>query len=257
MVALTATLIATSRADENALLSLSDLSTVIADEDALVLGGHMVAILQACFPSGSDTRRTTDSDAGLSTQVAASGDIVARLREMGYDNPDSNNRFLLGEDPQQRVIDLLVPSRTQRFVPEEHGGGMFDAVPGLQLALSGAGIAVQVRAILLDASGLAFAVRVPTVEAALVIKALAYAGRRATKDIEDIHSLLEIVNAHGPDQIGGWKLDSLPLQGARLDAARALNSLADSARSNQGVQEARVTGASLALLIRKWVAHTP
>jgi len=257
MVALAATLIATSRADENALLSLSDLSSVIANEDALILGGHMVAIPQACFPTGSGTRRTTDSDAGLSTQVAASGDIVKRLRALGYDNPDTNNRFLLGKDPEQRVIDLLVPAPTQRFESQEHGGGAFDAVPGLHLALSGVGIAVEVRAILLDGSELPVPVRVPTVEAALVVKALAHAGRRAVKDIEDVHSLLEIANSYDRVEIGGWKLDAEPLTGARLDAGRALNALADGARSNPAVGEARVTAASLALLVRKWVARTP
>lgn len=257
MVALAATLIATSRADENALLSLFDISSVIVDEDALILGGHMVAVLQACFPTGSDTRRTTDSDAGLSTQVAASGDVLNRLRVLGYDNPETNNRFLLGEDPEQRVIDLLVPAPTQRFESQEHGGGAFDAVPGLHLALSGAGIAVQVRAILLNGSELNFAIRVPTVEAALVIKALAHAGRRAVKDIEDVHSLLEIANTYDRGEIGGWKLDVEPLKGARLDAGRALNQLAEGARSNSAVSEARVTAANLALLIRKWVARTP
>lgn len=100
-------------------------------------------------------------------------------------------------------------------------------------------------------------VRVPTVEAALVVKALAHAGRRAVKDIEDVHSLLEIANSYDRVEIGGWKLDAEPLTGARLDAGRALNALADGARSNPAVGEARVTAASLALLVRKWVARTP
>ena len=54
---------------------------------------------------------------------------------------------------------------------------------------------------------------VPTVELALVIKALAYGSRLQARDVEDIYRLLEIVDNHPPDEIGGWRLNETPLTG--------------------------------------------
>ena len=46
----TATLVSVSRADDNSYQALADISTIIADQDAVVIGGHMVQRLLLAYP---------------------------------------------------------------------------------------------------------------------------------------------------------------------------------------------------------------
>ena len=114
--------------------------------------------------------------------------------------------------------------------PQEHGGRPFDAAPGLAPALAAEPIVIDTGARLLNGTVLEFAVRVPTVELALVIKALAYGSRRQARDIEDIYRLLEIADTYPSDEIGGWRLHDTPLRASRRDAAGHLHELAGRSR---------------------------
>ena len=49
---------------------------------------------------------------------------------------------------------------------------------------------------MLNGATLQFTVRVPTIELALVIKALAYGSRLQIRDVEDIYRLLEIIHSY-------------------------------------------------------------
>ena len=72
----TATLVSVSRADDNSYHALADISTIIADRQAVVIGGHMVQLLLVAYPTeGTMPRRTVDADAGLTQLVATSGEI--------------------------------------------------------------------------------------------------------------------------------------------------------------------------------------
>jgi hypothetical protein len=101
---------------------------------------------------------------------------------------------------------------------------------------------IDTRARLLNGTVLEFIARVPTVELALVIKALAYGSRQQARDIEDVYRLLEIANTYRSDEIGGWQLHDKPLRDSRRDAAVHLHELAGRSRrlSDVDVQPARL-----------------
>ena len=71
---------------------------------------------------GALVRRTIDADARLSTEVAAGGSVVRRLRLAGY-VPTAGNRF----ERAGRTVDLLVESLDGRFRPRTLGGPQYDA----------------------------------------------------------------------------------------------------------------------------------
>ncbi|MFD4438381.1 hypothetical protein ACFWPK_01230 [Nocardia sp. NPDC058519] len=101
---------------------------------------------------------------------------------------------------------------------------------------------------------LEFTILVPDVEAAVVLKALAWQSRRADKDLVDIASLFEIVNEHRAS-LSLWALDRSPLIGVRLDTTRALARLLvmlDRGRVNRSLL-LNQPPSRLASLIRKHV----
>ncbi|TDW28901.1 hypothetical protein [Cryobacterium psychrophilum] len=97
-------------------------------------------------------------------------------------------------------------------------------------------------------------VRVPPVELALIFKAYAAQSRHAPKDITDLYNLLSIAFEYPADEIGGWKIGTAPVSGTRLDAARILHALADSARQSLIVVTSGVPADRLTALIRALVA---
>lgn len=132
----------TSNADDLSLLALADIARLTADvEDARIVGGHMVGMLQAAFPvPGATVRRTIDADTAISTQVASSGQLHARLEVDGY-VASSGNRY---EKPPGMIVDVLVPAAQTTFEPVEVGERAFDAAPGIRLALAVEPISIDV-----------------------------------------------------------------------------------------------------------------
>src|SRR5690606_23708528 len=114
-----------------------------------------------------------------------------------------------------RVIDVLVPSNTGRFASTVLGGRGFDAVPGLTLALAAPPIVHRLEVVMSDGSTRGRHVRTPTVELAVLVKALATNGRHAAKDLVDLYNLLLIVEQYPWGEIGGWRLDEAELRGLR------------------------------------------
>jgi hypothetical protein len=88
-------LVAVSAADDAAFLALRDLSETLGDEeDTGIIGGHMVSLLTAGFPSpGLVARRTNDADGGIPKALARSGEIHERLLARGY-RPTNSNRYV-------------------------------------------------------------------------------------------------------------------------------------------------------------------
>lgn len=242
----------TSRADDLSFLALADIARVTADvEDARIVGGHMVGMLQAAFPvAGATVRRTIDADAAVSTEVASSGQLHARLEAAGY-SATSGNSY---EKPPGIVIDVLVPAMLTTFEPIEVGERTFDAAPGIRLALSIEPIIIDVGVTMLDGQRLKFTIRVPTVEVAIVLKAYAFESRHAAKDVADLYSMLEIAHANGLGSTTEWKLLDSPVVGGRLDASRTLHRLADNAsRPGSAVLAAGVRPEVFAALVRALV----
>jgi hypothetical protein len=247
-------LIATSYADELSIRSLADISAVTADQNVRIIGGQMASLLLTAFPvPGIAVRRTRDADAAITTELAGSGVIHQRLLDHGYAATSGNSYTrpvpelaVPGGPVPELAVDLLIPSLDGRFRPQEHGGRAFDAAPGLAPALAADPIVIDAGVRLLDGTGLEFTVRVPTVELALVIKALAYGSRLHARDGEDIYRLLEIAAAYPSDAIGGWRLHETPLRASRRDAAAHLHELARRTRRRTDLD---VPAARLATLI--------
>lgn len=249
MITKTIETLATSRADDLAFRALADVATLTQGIDSRVVGGQMVGLLATAYPTPATViRQTADADAAITTQMAASGRVHDLLTKAGYIATSGNSYEKHGQ-----TIDLLVPSDRDRFARQMHGRRGFDAAPALHLVLSASPILASVNVLLTDGSSLAFEVRLPSVEFAVVLKAGAYAGRSSAKDITDLHNLLQIVNGYDPKAYGGWRLDEPGLPGARGDAQRTLQHIADTARRSPAIRDAGVRPEVLSALIRSKV----
>jgi len=252
----TITAIATSDADNAAYLALRDLSHLTAEfEHARVIGGQMVSLLMHAYPvEGALHRRTADADAAISTQIAASGDMHARLEQAGY-SAQSGNRYLMrGTGLADRTIDLLIPSSDAAFTSQVVGGRGFDAAPGLMLALAATPVIVDTNVTLTNGDVLAFPVRVPAIEHALILKAYTTQTRHESKDYTDLYNLLSIGYQHqnDPETIGGWGLGA-QTTGARRDAALILHKIVDRARTVREFDEASVSRERFVALVRSLI----
>lgn len=253
-------LVVTAYADELSIRSLAEISAITADQNVRIIGGQMTSLLLNAFPVlGIDVRRTRDADAAITTELAGSGVIHQRLVDYGYTATSGNSYTrpvpelaVAGRPVPELTVDLLVPSLDGRFQPQEHGGRAFDAAPGLAPALAADPITIDAAARILNGATLEFTVRVPTVELALVIKALAYGSRLQPRDVEDIYRLLEIVDHYPTDEIGGWRLNETPTRGSRRDAAVHLHDLAKHSRRRSNIE---VPAARLATLIASQVTR--
>lgn len=249
MITTTIETVATSRADDLAFRALADVAAATAGFETRIVGGQMVSLLTTAYPTpDAITRQTSDADAAITLELAASGALHDLLTAAGYAASAGNSY----EKHGQR-IDLLIPAGRNSFARQEIGGRGFDAAPGLHLALASTPIHSTVNVLLTDGAPLTFAARLPTVEVALVLKAAAYASRRAAKDLTDLHNLLQIGRHYEPEAHDGWRLDEPGLTGVRGDAQRALHDAADTARRNPSMAVAGVRPEVLGALIRSQI----
>jgi hypothetical protein len=196
-------LVAASRAEEAGYLALTDIAALAqrTGMEYRIVGGQMVSLHVAA--SGVDDpalRQTLDADLGVDQQVAGDPALVVGLEELGYERPESANRFVRTALGGQRlIIDLLAPSYGSRMrTNRQHGQMTVDEIPGLSfaLALPGERLALHVR--LLDGSTLDLVTVVPEITAALCVKVLGYADRLADKDALDVWRLLEAYRQRTP-----------------------------------------------------------
>lgn len=246
-----------SNAGDLGLRALADLSSVAAGHDYRVIGGHMVNILCHVYPTAGTTNRSTaDADAGVTTQVAAGFEFHQGLLGLGYQRADGNRWEAPTDNPDEVLaIDLLVPSTSGRPIETKYlgqDGYGFDAIQGLELALSCDPLVVTVHASFTEGDRRTFVVRVPDVEVAVVLKALAWSSRRKPKDIEDLGSLMAVVHQHH-DRIR-WRLDQ-PCAGARGDAARVLRDLYNKVDRRQPIEGLALQPHVFGALIQRYV-HT-
>lgn len=189
-----------------------------------IVGGHMVQLLIHVYPTTAAIERSTpDADAGIKRATAAGQALHERLLDQGYEEAKGNH-YIRRDKDQQTEIDLLVP-RSGTSKTEILNGRRFDAIPGLGFALNSTSyLTVDVTVHLYDGGDLRFTVPVPNVEAALILKALAWKSRKADKDLADISTLMEIVHEH-KDALSKWEYTDVRLagRGDRKHAAAALH----------------------------------
>ena len=140
--------------------------------------------------------------------------LVTALAELGY-RQTSGDRFTRDQGGVA-AIDVVLPAlrrRRRRNVTV----GPITAVDagGLSYALGQPPVAVTVDALLLDGSRLpAFDIRLPTLHAALALKAFAWADRGETRDAIDVHRLLVAAAATGLT-VEDWT-STVSLRGAQV-----------------------------------------
>jgi hypothetical protein len=207
-----------------ALLALHDVADVGAGVDGFrVIGGHMMALLQLLYHTASGPRLTVDADAGIDTEVAASGRIQNGLAQRGYTFQAGSYRQHT-EAGADLVVDLLVPKKGRRS-EVVIGGYSFFASSGLGLALALPPIWTDVTARLHNGEALQFTVPIPDVEAAFILKINAWCQRLSETDLADLAALLEIVHREPNWLASPWRLDSKAgvRGGERRDAAHLVH----------------------------------
>lgn len=173
-------LTAGSRAAEAGYVALRDIAT-LADKSGIdyrLVGGQMVSLhVAAAGVMEPVVRLTLDADLGVEPAVAADPAIVSVLSELGYCRPGSANRFERTDSHgRELIIDLLTASYTGRLVTNaSHGDMVLDAIPGLSLALALPGESLDLRVHLMDSSVIEMTIVVPSVLAALCVKAVGWA----------------------------------------------------------------------------------
>lgn len=243
-----------------ALADVAAASEGISIEDYRIVGGHMVQLLIHAYPTPEATERSTaDADAGINEAVAAGQDLHAQLLERGYKASKGNNYFRKDDDGGLISVDLLIPNGNVGKPVQVNGRG-FDAIPGLSLALSSTPLLLGTKVLLFGSKeDLSFTVPVPDVEAALVLKALAWLSRKTEKDLTDISSLLEILHLH-KESLEKWSYSDARLasRGTRKDAATALHAIVDLAsRGRIQASKGRASPARLAALIKEHIPVPP
>lgn len=214
-----------------ALADVAAASEGIPLADYRIVGGHMVQMLMHVYPTPAATERSTaDADAGIREAVAAGQNLHHQLLARGYEAVKGNHYIRTDEKGAKIEVDLLIPHTgvgRPMTRPTEVNGRGFDAIPGLGFALNATPLLIDVKVLLLGGKeDLAFTIPVPDVEAALILKALAWKSRTSDKDLADISSLMEIVQMHR-DSLASWGFGDarLAAMGQRQDAARVLHQL--------------------------------
>jgi hypothetical protein len=216
---MTIELTARSRSTDASLRALADVAWVTRqlDLEHRVIGGQMVAIHThlANVADRVPARETADADAGVPKTATAPDDLArfaAALAELGYVQT-AGDRF--SRDAGAVAIDVVLPALARRRRQNVTVGPITATeAGGLAYALGQPPVLATVDATLLDGSKLpTFEVRLPTMQAALTLKAFAWADRSERRDAIDVWRLLVAAAATGisPETWDG----TVSLQGAR------------------------------------------
>lgn len=242
------TLRSSSRATDAGWLAAADIATIAARlgaEYRLVGGLAITLVVHAFGAEGvAPERETADADLGVPFDVCADARLLAELQAIGYTQHEGN-RFRRQLGDRELVIDVLAPSYESRLVPnQKHGRLYVDEIPSLRTALSESPTRVDVTAVLSDGADLTMALLLPSVPAALTLKAHAYKGRFLARDAQDVHRLLATAH-HAGMTVADW-----PDMVESREAARILHESFGSARMNRHLGAAAAT---VRLLVRRIV----
>ncbi|WP_433524232.1 hypothetical protein ACQPZ2_03260 [Nocardia pseudovaccinii] len=201
-------------------------------------------------------RGTADADAGMEKQalIATVEHLHQNMLCLGYEL-ESSNRYTKTTSKGRLDVDILVPAYDNARQTSEVAGRAFDAVPGLHFAAVADAVIAHATATLAAGDTIEFTVPVPDIEAAVVLKALAWRSRYTDKDVTDLATLFEIVHQHH-EHIRNWKMADTNLFGARKDAATALHLLIDNI--DRGKWSRAFTGSAtpsrFSALVRRYVS---
>lgn len=225
-----------------------------------IVGGHMARLLLLVYPTPAATpRSTTDADTAVD-DVHVIGPIVDDLRSQNFTQIACNVFTKAIAEGQHIEINVLLSrlNNSNRGIQSQDIAdvGQVDTLPELSFALNAPGLDLDVSAVLTDGRTIRYRTRIPDVEAAVVLKAHSWQARgiQTERDLADLHSLLEIREAHpGTD----WALSNAGLKGFRRDAAQTLYDLATSLgkRSSHLPVPAYLDRTRMQALISKHVAR--
>jgi hypothetical protein len=187
-------LTSTSRAEDASYQALADSAQAAGrDPGWRILGGHMVNLHATLAGVRLPLRATRDADLAVEVLAIRDGGLLERLRSLGYDNSRSGNRFEKGTGTTAvATIDLLVPSYTSSHVPNLDAGPIaVDGIPALHVALARPPVSVTLHVATSTGAELTTTVQLPELPAAIAVKTFAYVSRRAPRDAQDLHRLLE------------------------------------------------------------------
>lgn len=198
---------AASVTDDLGFVAMADVSSALAelgDVESRLIGGHMVTLLVQRWGLGRELyRETQDTDLGIPPIAVMDGRLIQLLRDRDYIRTAGNTYAkkvddipvaVEGADERLASIDLLVPAYTSRArdnvkVSEDL---TTTEVPGLAEALMRPGIAVSLELQRLSGIMITAELTLPDEASAIVLKALAWQQRGASKDAVDLWRTLEV-----------------------------------------------------------------
>lgn len=165
-----------------------------------IVGGHMVNLHVLRSGLSLPTRPTYDADLAVTRRTISQGDLLHRLRALGYHTPTFPNRFERSVDGVDASIDLVVQSYSTKHEPNvDIDERNFDGMPAVAEALDRDPLVLAVEAELTDGSVRSATVRIPDIVSAVAMKTFAVAERSNPQDAVDLGLLLHVARAAGAE----------------------------------------------------------
>jgi hypothetical protein len=190
-----------SRATDGALTALVEAAQVcVPVRRWFIVGGHMVNLHVLHSGLALPTRATSDADLAVTRRTISQGDLLYRLRTLGYRTPTFPNRFERHADGLDASIDLVVQSYSTKHEPNvDIDERNFDGMPAIGEALDRDPVLLDVTAELTDGSVISASVRIPDIVSAIAMKTFAVAERSNPADAIDLGHLLHVARKAGAE----------------------------------------------------------
>jgi predicted nucleotidyltransferase len=190
-------LVSENRGMDASLMSLADAAEVCAKVRRwFVVGGHMVNLHILRAGLALPLRLTHDADIAVPMRTIRQGDLLSRIRALGYTNPVYSNRFDRVVDSLELSIDLLTASGTTKHHPRMDGYGIdIDGMPAVDEALDQDPVILDVKYQRSDGVKGQLTVRVPDIASAIAMKTFAVAERTNPNDARDLAYLVQVAAA--------------------------------------------------------------
>jgi hypothetical protein len=225
-----------SRLTDGALTSLVEAAQVcVPVRRWFIVGGHMVNLHVLTSGLRLPTRSTHDADLAVTRRTVTQGDLLYRLRALGYRTPTFPNRFERNVDGLDASIDLVVQSYSTAHEPNvDIEDRNFDGMPVVGEALDRDPVILELEAVRTDGIELAATVRIPDIVSAIAMKSFAIAERSNPQDAVDLGQLLHVARAAGIESAVWPKGKAFTAARAQLSAQfdRPGTALAAAARSD-------------------------
>jgi hypothetical protein len=201
----TLTIASDSRASDGALTALTDAAQVCAPVRRwFVVGGHMVNLHVLRSGLALPVRPTQDADLAVTRRTISQGDLLYRLRELGYRTPTYPNRFERHTEEIDASIDLVVASHSTKHEPNiDIDERNFDGMPAVDEAFDRDPVALDITVVLTNGAQVNATVRIPDLVSAIAMKTFAVAERSNEQDVADLARLLHVARAAGLES-GVW-----------------------------------------------------